>query len=173
MSFIDSTPHTPMEKSHFSARIPIQLHTNEHFSIESTSREWRWSDDWVIMENGANRKCFVIVMKWFPKPVLEECILWSKHSRIDWFLALKSRATFWSLTWKSQNDWKFLSKFWFIVNIPVHFNAEFVNWNGVRSSSQSVRQPNRTRNNFFRSKKTPFKGNKFPICCHKFMQQKT
>lgn len=37
LSFIDSPPHISIKKSHFSIRIPIQLHTTQHILIENVS----------------------------------------------------------------------------------------------------------------------------------------
>lgn len=137
----------------------------------STSREWRWSDDWVTTRTERIENVSSSWRNYFPNQFW--CVFLVHFSHL--FLSVHS-PVFDRGSVELGTNW--MIEFWRCSHARLfeawtgkvkktesfHQNPDLL-WtfprtlmlgsyrNGVRSSSISVRQPSRTRNNFFRSKK--------------------
>lgn len=188
LSFIDSPPHISIKKQFFNTHSDTIAHDSAYFDWKRIP-EWRWSDDWVItgmkrIENvsspwrkyfsrqKANMECLSGAF-----PTSNSCDVsaftgfWSKTQRnwerIEW-LASGTEVTRFASKLELKKSERQKVSISDLIYRKHSRSFEVLVWGTVPGSPESPTS-HETKFSFVRGK---LKGNKFPICCHKFMQQK-
>lgn len=182
-------PHFSIKKSFFNTHSDTNCTRLSVFWLKTYPwvKVIRWLSD---NGNGANRKCFITVTNYFSEAksysgVSFWCIFpfyamsvhsagfWSRTrrywERIEW-LASGTEVT----RDASKLELKKSKRQKVSINKLIYrkHSRSFEGWCEGRFPVDRTTQPSTRKSIFFRSRKTSLKGNKFPICCHKFMQQK-